>query len=414
MYQFHSWQDALALLLLIFASGLIVAKLTEKPRIPDVVGYLLLGILLGPSVLNLIHVTAENQVNQWIINVGATLILFEGGMGVQFRTLKQTWSTLVLLATVGVLISAAVVGVFAHLLLGLPWLIAFLLAAVIASTDPATLIPVFKRVRVYPRVQQTVEAESALNDATATVLVFTLLEMLISPQGVSVWQPVFLFIEQAGIGLLIGAFLGLAGLLAVSYKGWGQLHDYGSLVMLVVALLSFLLSTYFGGSGFMAAFVAGLISGNSGPLRLPISKHTKINIHHFNSAMTVIFRMLIFVLLGSQVNFGDVARYLAPALLLALILMVIARPLTVAAGVLPARKVKWQRKEYLFMCWTRETGVIPAALASMLGVERVPYADVIQAVTFVAILVTILLQASTTGTVAKRLQLLLPATEEEV
>ncbi len=414
MLQFISWQQSWTLLFIVFAGGLVMAKLTEKPKIPDVVGYLVLGIVVGP-ILHLIHVPSDLSINQLLVNLGAALILFEGGMGIQFKLLRKTLWTVILLATLGVIVSAIVVGVVAHVLLQLPWAFAFLLAAVIASTDPATLIPVFKRIRVYPRLQQTIEAESAFNDATAAVLFFSLLTMVSSGgRSLAVYQPILQFFVESGVGLLVGAIGGYIALLLTSKKSWGIFHEYGSIVMLITAMGTFLLSNDMGGSGFMAAFAAGLISGNGNSLKLSLSDHTEANIHHFFQAITFVFRTLIFVLLGSQVDFQIIIHYLWPALGIVFVLMFIARPLTVASGVLPVRSVQWKPREYLFMCWTRETGVIPAALSSMLTVSNIPHVDSIRAVTFVAILVTIMIQASTTGLMAKKLNVLLPSNEKDI
>lgn len=126
-------------------------------------------------------------------------------------------------------------------------------------------------------------------------------------------------------------------------------------------------------------------------------------IHHFSENMTVIMRMLIFILLGSQVNFSTIMKHLWGGLLVVFVLMFVARPLTVFACTLPDRKAKWTWGEMLFMCWTRETGVIPAALSGIIVGMGVQYADAIAAVTFLAILITILLQASVTPYVARKL-----------
>ncbi|WP_162143527.1 cation:proton antiporter [Alicyclobacillus herbarius] len=116
--------------------------------------------------------------------------------------------------------------------------------------------------------------------------------------------------------------------------------------------------------------------------------------------------MLIFVLLGTQVDFRLVAQHLWMSLILIGIFIAIARPLAVLASVLVDRKAKWDRKHILFMFWVRETGVIPAALSGVLIAQGVPDAHLIASVTFMAILITILVQASTTELVAKRLQVL--------
>jgi cell volume regulation protein A len=414
MLHLDTWEGAWRGLLLIFAGGLLVGKLTEKPRIPDVAAFLVFGIAIGPYVLNWLTEPSQSQVNQFILNLGATLILFDGGRAVSLRVLRETWISVTMLATVGVLISAAVVAAAAHLLLGLPWVLAFLLGSVISSIDPATLIPVFTRVPIRPRLEQTVESESAFNDATASVLVFTLLDILGARDGLNLWTPVASFLKSSFIGLATGVVCGLLALWLVSERGWGVLHEFASIVMLVIALGSYAIAENVQASGFMAAFAAGVVVGNGSTFGWTLSDHTTANIEHFGSAMTLLSRMLIFVLLGTQVNFSVVSHYLWVGILLVLVLMVLARPLSVLGSTLVDRRSKWTWREVLFMFWVRETGVIPAALAGMLTAEHVLGADIIGAITFLAILATILVQASTTAVVARRLGLAVTPEEEEI
>ncbi|WP_067934358.1 cation:proton antiporter [Alicyclobacillus kakegawensis] len=414
MLNLETWDGAWQALLLIFGGGVVVAKLTERPRIPDVAAFLVVGIVAGPYLLGWLSEPGQSQVNQFIINFGAVLILFDGGRAVSLRVLQEVWISVGLLATIGVLVSALVVAAAAHLALGLDWLTALLLGSVVASTDPATLIPVFSRVPIKPRLEQTVESESAFNDATASVLVFTLLDIVGSHQEVHWWQPVWGFLESAVVGLAAGLACGLAALWTISGKGWGGLHAYASIVMLVVALGSYELAEILHASGFMAAFAAGVVTGNGTAFRLPLSDLSTDHITHFGNGMTLLARMMIFVLLGSQVNFSAVSAHLWPGLLVVVVLMAMARPLTVLASTPVDRRAKWGIRDILFMFWVRETGVIPAALSGMLAARRVPGADVISSVTFLTILVTIVLQASTTGVVARRLGLDVPAIQEEV
>lgn len=116
--------------------------------------------------------------------------------------------------------------------------------------------------------------------------------------------------------------------------------------------------------------------------------------------------MFIFILLGSQVDFSLMNRYLYAGVAVVAVFMLIARPVTVFLCALPDRRARWSMQEMLFMCWTRETGVIPGALAGMLVGMKAPGAKIIASVTFIAILVTILLQATTTKWLAKKLGLL--------
>lgn len=411
--QMDTWESAITVLLVVLAGGLVVGKLTERPRIPDVAAYLVFGILVGPAVLHWVAEPGRSEVNQFILNVGATLILFDGGRSTQFAVLRQVWISIGMLATVGVLVSALVVGAVVHWALGMPWLFSLLLAAVLASTDPATLIPVFKRVPIERRLQQTVESESAFNDATASVLVFTLLGLFGASGSVNLAVPVWQFIQSAGIGLLVGFALGLLCLWLVSSRGWGVFHEYGSLVMLTVALGSFQSAEALHASGFMAAFTAGVITGNGSAFGWGLAAHTQDHADHFFNAMTMIMRMLIFVLLGTQVDFAVVRANLWVGILAVAALMVLARPLSVLASVWADRSAQWRWREVAFMFWVRETGVIPAALAGMLAAQGIEGSDVISAVTFMAILATILIQATTTGIVAKALGVTRPAEEQE-
>jgi cell volume regulation protein A len=120
----------------------------------------------------------------------------------------------------------------------------------------------------------------------------------------------------------------------------------------------------------------------------------------------LIMRLFIFILLGGQVDFGLMNRYLVGGVLVVIIFIFVARPITVFACALPDRRAQWSLNEMLFMCWTRETGVIPAALAGILLGMKAPGAQMIASVTFIAILMTILIQAPTTRWLAGKLALL--------
>lgn len=296
------------------------------------------------------------------------------------------WVTIGLLATLGVLVTAAITALAAHYFLHLSWVISFLLAAVIASTDPATLIPVFKRVPIKDRVQQAAETESAFNDATGAILTMTVLGIILGTGHMVWWHPLREFGLEAVVGLFIGALTDFLAIVLVAHRRWGVFHEFGSIVMLVAALASYAGATALDGSGFMAAFTAGILVGNAPSINLPFAEHTQHNIEHFGNAITLIKRMLIFVLVGTQVDFSVVLQYLWRGLAVILVFIFIARPLCVLSSLLPDRRANWQWNEIGFLFWVRETGVIPAALSGMLLGQKVPYADVIAAITFLAIL----------------------------
>ena len=159
-------------------------------------------------------------------------------------------------------------------------------------------------------------------------------------------------------------------------------------------------------SGFMAVFVFGIVLGNQDSLGFKLTEREGDELEDFVLTTALIMRMFIFILLGSQVNFGLMSLYLFGGIAVVIVFMLVARPVTVFLCALPDRRAKWSFKEMLFMCWTRETGVIPGALAGMLVGMKAPGAQIIASVTFIAILMTILIQATTTKWLAKKLGLM--------
>ncbi|AFC28082.1 sodium/hydrogen exchanger [Paenibacillus mucilaginosus 3016] len=403
MEQGVSLEHVLYLLVIILLTGMLVGRLSGLLKLPDVALFLIAGIVLGP-LLHWIHEPSSSFTNQFILTVGSTLILFDGGRNIRLAGLKKVWLTLTLLSIPGVLITCAIVAAASHWLLHLPWMYALLLGAIISSTDPATLIPVFKQVRVRTKVRETVESESAFNDATGSILTFTLLGALTGGGAISLGDSVKEFLITALGGIGAGVLIGLALAFLTVHRKFGFLRDYAGIVMLVTAAGAYLAGDLLHVSGFMATFTAGLIWGNAELFGLDFADR-KQELHHVAENLTVLLRMLIFVLLGSQVDFGVIGEYLVPSLGVIAIFMLIARPMTVLLCALPDTRAKWERNELLFMFWVRETGVIPAALSGMVVGMGIAHADIIASVTFLAVLVTILLQAGTTAYAARRLGL---------
>jgi cell volume regulation protein A len=156
----------------------------------------------------------------------------------------------------------------------------------------------------------------------------------------------------------------------------------------------------------MAVFAAGIALGNRETFGLRLGEADVQRLDEFILTTALIMRMFIFILLGTQVNFALLDQHLWGAVGVVAVFMLVARPLTVFLCALPDRRARWTLRELLFMCWTRETGVMPSALAGMLIGAGAPGADVIGAVTFMAVLATILVQATSTRWLARKLGLL--------
>jgi len=341
-----------------------------------------------------------------IMIFGSSYILFDGGASIRLKVLKEVWITLLTIATLGVLITAAITAVAAYYFLGLSPIVALLLGSVLASTDPATLVPVFKQVRIKERVAQTVMSESAFNDAMGAILTFTVLGVAMGTGDFSVGAAIADLLKQALSGIVIGGVSGYLAAVLISHQKLGFLEEFAPVVSLMAVIAAYMGADGMGSSGFMAVFVFGIMLGNQASLNFKQSEQESHQLEDFVMTTALIMRMFIFILLGTQVNFASMGHYLYAGAAVVVIFMLIARPATVFLCALPDRRANWSFNELLFMCWTRETGVIPGALAGLLLGMKAPGADVIASVTFIAILMTIIIQATTTKWLAKRLNLL--------
>jgi cell volume regulation protein A len=391
---------------LILAIGIATGLIAQRIRTPDVAMFLIVGMLIGPDALGLVDIKADSALNQLILLFGSSYILFDGGASLRLSVLKQVWITIVIIATVGVLITAAVTGVAAHYILGVPLIVALLLGAALASTDPATLVPIFRQVKIRDRVAQTVMSESAFNDAMGAIVTFGVLSVAMGTGDFSIANSVFELLKQSVIGIIAGCVLGYLIILLIAHERWSFLAEYAPAVTLVAVVGAYFAADGLQASGFMAVFVFGIIVGNKDAFGFAMEPGEAQKLDDFVLTTAFIMRLFIFLLLGSQVDFGLMRQYLVGGIGVVLVLMLVARPIAVFACALPDRRARWSLSEMLFMCWTRETGVIPAALAGLLVGMKAPGAQIIESVTFVAILMTILIQAPTTKWLGRRLGLL--------
>ncbi|UUZ84063.1 sodium:proton antiporter [Paenibacillus sp. P26] len=328
-------QHVIFLLIFILAVGMLSGKLASKLKLPDVALFLVAGMIVGQG-MHLVTETSGSFTNQFILTIGSALILFDGGRNIRLSGLRKVWLTVTLLSVPGVLITCIVVAAASHWSLGLPWLYAMLLGAIISSTDPATLIPVFKQVRIRTKVRETVESESAFNDATGSILTFSIIAILTGGQAVSLSSGILEFLKTAVGGVAVGLVIGLVLAYITGHFKLGWLRDYATIALVVTALGAYWAGQELHVSGFMATFTAGLIWGNVDLFRLDLDDKLH-EMAHFTENMTVLMRMLIFILLGDQVNFGVIFAHLWPSLAVIAVFMLIARPLTVLACTLPDR-----------------------------------------------------------------------------
>jgi cell volume regulation protein A len=391
---------------IILAVGTLSGFVAQRIRIPDVAVFLIVGMLLGPEVAGWVHIKADSALNQLVLVFGSCYILFDGGASLRFKVLKEVWITIVVISTLGVVITALITGYVAHLVLGVPLVVAMLLGAALASTDPATLVPIFKQVHVRDRVAQTVMSESAFNDAMGAIATFTVLGIAVGSGEFSLADAGLRLIKESLLGIVAGGALGYLAALLIAHEKWNFLAEYAPVVSLMAVIGAYMAADGLAASGFMAVFVFGIVLGNKDAFGFAMEQDEQRRLEEFVTTTALVMRMFIFILLGTQVDFALMNRYLVGGAIVVAALMLVARPVTVFACAWPDRRARWSFKEMLFMCWTRETGVIPAALAGMLVGMKAPGAEMIASVTFIAVLMTILIQAPTTRWLAGQLGLL--------
>ena len=400
-----SARDVIETLAIMLAAGLCSELLAGLLRLPRMVVLLAAGALLGPDVAGLIELPLDEVAVQILLTLGVSMILFHGGLGLSFSVLRPVAVGLGLLAVPGVVITAVVTGAAAALVFDLPFEAGLLIGAVLAPTDPAILIPLFERMRLRPKVVQTVVAESALNDPTGAVLALAVAAFVLD-EGGTLTDPFVEFLLDVALSAALGIAFGVLLALVVSNRRLGVWRESPSIAVLLVVSAGYFTIDFAGGSGYLGAFLAGLIVSNMDELGLGMHSRRELEMRSFVAIVADLMVMFVFIALGANLPFGDIADEALPALATVATLILVARPLTVLACLPLDRRGRWQPAELAFVTWTRETGVVPAALAGVLVAEGVPYETEIVTVVAVAIVVTLAVQSTTKAWLARRLGLL--------
>ncbi len=398
--------DIFLTLSLLLMGALLARFVASLLRIPEMLLLVAFGAAFGPSALDVVDVPFDSLGAQLIFTLGVSLILFYGGLSLSLPILRKVWVSLLMLAVPGVVITALVVGVTAHFAFDLDWDLALLVGAVLSPTDPAILIPLFVRSRLKPKVAQTVIAESAFNDPTGAALALTFAGVVLTGEN-SVAGPAGEFLVDLGISTVIGIVAGVVLSAAISSDRMGVWRESEAIAVLAVVTISFFSLDTAGGSGYLGAFLAGLIVGNAPHLGLAEKDQPHAEeVRQFAFNLADLVTLIVFMVLGANIPFSELGHNLLPALAVLATLMLIARPIVVFLCTMPDRSARWTRNELLFLCWTRETGVVPAALVGVLAGLGVPEGDVFASVVALAIVLTLLLQALPARWLAGRLGLL--------
>jgi cell volume regulation protein A len=400
-----SVKDVILTVTLMLGAGLLCQLVADYLRVPRMLLLLVAGTLLGSSVADVIDVPLDALGAQLLLTLGVSFILFHGGLQLSTRVLSGVAVGLGMLVVPGVVLTAVITGVVAAAAFGVPLQTGLLIGAVLAPTDPAILIPLFEKMGLRPKVSQTIIAESALNDPTGAVLALAFAGVVLSG-GASMTEPLQDFLVDLVISGALGIVFGLVLSAAVSSRRAGIWGESSSIAVMAVISGGYFSIDSAGGSGYLGAFLAGLIVGNMQELGLAMHTRHELEMRTLIAVVSDVMVIFVFITLGANLPWGDIADHLAPGLAVVAALILVARPLVVLACLLPDRRGGWSRQELIFLAWTRETGVVPAALAGIVVGLHVPDAGLVVTTVALAIIVTLALQATTKHWLARRLDLL--------
>ncbi|HET7689188.1 MAG TPA: potassium/proton antiporter [Nocardioidaceae bacterium] len=374
--------------------AILAVRVTAVAGLPTLLVYLLIGVLMGESVLGIQF--DDPALAHALGFAGLVLILAEGGLTTRWSEIRPAMRTGVALATVGIAVGVAVVAVASHYLLGLPWELAVLLAAVTAPTDAAAVFSVLRRVPLPRRLSGALEAESGLNDAPTVILVTLVAEGTALDHGV---------LGFAGIVAYELAF-GVAFGIAVGYGGAWVMRQIAlpSSGLYPLSVLCFCVVAYGGAaaahaSGFAAVYTAALVLGN---MELPHRTATR----SFVEGVAWLAQIGLFVMLGLLASPGRINwEVVGEAVVAGFILTFVARPLSVLVSSLVAR-AGW--RDLAFLSWAGLRGAVPIVLATIPLAQQVDGSTRLFDIVFVMTVVYTIVTGPTLPWVARRLKVTIP------
>ncbi len=365
-------------------AGILSSLLALRFGAPLLLVFLVIGMLAGDSGPGRLHFD-DVRTTYLVGSVALALILFDGGLRTRFQSIRAVLVPSMVLATIGVLLTALITAPVAKYALDLNWTEAFLVGAVVASTDAAAvfLLVHAQGLRLRPRVGATLEAESGTNDPFAVFLTLMLVEFI-----------------SVGHEAVLGAILGVTGgrLVVLALNRVALPQGLHAPFVTTAALVIFGAAQIAHASGFLAVYLAGIIIGNR-----PTRAHNSVVT--FLDAATWLAQIVMFVLLGLLVSPQRLMSSVVPAVMVALVLMLLARPIAVFLCLAPFR-FNWREK--IFIAWTGLRGAVAIFLASIPMLVGLSNAYQYFDVAFVVVIISLLLQGWTLAYAARRLHVALP------
>jgi potassium/hydrogen antiporter len=392
---------------LMFAAGVLLllgiasSKFSARVGMPVLVVFLGVGMFAGSEGVGGIAFEDYALANG-LASVALAFILFDGGLRTPIRSVWSAWRPALALSTLGVLLTAVLTGLAAAWVLGIPLLHGALLGSIVGSTDAAAVFSVLRasRLKLPERLAATLEIESGSNDPMAIFLTIGLI-LVITGEATSAGALGLLFVLQFGVGAVVGVAVGRGAAWAVNRVNLDAAGLYPILAT-SCGVLAFGLAAVLGGSGFLAVYLAGIVLGNSTIV-------FKRGILFFHDAMAWLGQILLFIMLGLLSFPSRLLPVVGEGLLVALVLIFVARPLAVLISLLPFR---FRPAELAFLSWVGLKGAVPITLATFPLMAGLEGSELLFNVVFFVVLVSAVTQGWSLPVVARRLGLVEPSDPE--
>lgn len=383
---------ALFVCAVLLTAGVLASKASGFLGIPSLLLFLGIGMLAGSDGPGGIYFD-NVPVTQAVGVVALAFILFSGGMATSWREVKPYVGQALCLSTVGTIVAAGGVGLFLHHFLHYPWLESLLLGSIVSSTDAAAVFGIVRARRVPLRedLQSVIELESGSNDPIAVFLTVGFIG-LITKKHDSLVELIPTFFVEMGLGVFIGYLVGRLGVVTMR-KLKLDLDALYFVLSIVVVLVAYSGTALCHGNGFLAVFIAGIVYGNG---NFPQQKQLR----QFHDALSWLTQIGMFLVLGLLVFPRQLPGVAWHGLLLAAVLMFVARPIGVALALLPFKRTLG---EVTFIGWAGLRGAVPIVLATYPLMAGLPKAHEMFSLVFFVVLLSALLQGSTLLWVAKKL-----------
>ena len=385
---------------LLLGVAITLGGLSSRLGVPFLLVFLLAGMVAGEDGLGGIDFD-DVPLSFLFGNLALAVILLDGGLRTRLETFRVGLRPALVLASVGVAVTAAATGAFATWVLDIDWRLGLLLGAIVASTDAAAVFSLLKvsGLRLNDRIGATLEIESGVNDPMAIFLTMTLILVVQTGMVPASSGLAMEFLRQFGLGALAGIAAGM--LLAASARWWSVGEGLAAILIAAAGVGVFALTNLIGGSGFLAVYLFGLVAGHRWP-----GGHGEML--RAMDGLAWLSQSVLFLLLGLLVTPSELPQLLGAALAIAVFLILVARPVAVVLCLAPFR---FTLAETAYVAWVGLRGAVPIVLALFPLLAGVQQARLLFNVAFVVVLVSLLVQGTTVAFAARRLRIELPQRE---